>query len=155
MGPLMPAVVSASTGATENGEFAQSAPESKDVHNKFLDRMLEEKGTHSVSYISFGSIWQPLEPPKFWVFLETVVEKQIPFILTDLGSHPPLLQLAHLQSAVVEGGLGLLRTWVPHQFILSHPGLSWFLSHCGVNGTLESLAAGVPMSAYSFSPFLR
>ncbi|KAJ7649300.1 hypothetical protein B0H17DRAFT_1215293 [Mycena rosella] len=142
LGPLMPAVTSASLGATQKGEFAQSESESTDV-SLFLDRMFKEKGAHSVLYISFGSIWQPLEPPKFWAFLEAVVEKQIPFILTDLGSHPPLP--AHLQSAVAEGALGLLRKWVPQQFILSHPATGWFLTHCGVNGTLESLSAGVPM----------
>ncbi|KAJ6582914.1 hypothetical protein DFH09DRAFT_1144903 [Mycena vulgaris] len=142
LGPLMPAVSSASVGDTQKGEFAQSASDSDDV-SVFLDRTLKEKGPHSVLYISFGSIWQPLEPPKFWAFLEAVVEKQIPFILTDLGSHPPLP--AHLQAAVADGGLGLLRKWVPQQYILSHPATGWFLSHCGVNGTLESLSAGVPM----------
>ncbi|KAJ7468082.1 hypothetical protein FB451DRAFT_1258033 [Mycena latifolia] len=142
LGPLMPAVASASVGGTQKGEFAQSESEATDVRI-FLNRMLQEKGPHSVLYISFGSIWQPLEPPKFWAFLEAVVEKQIPFILTDLGSHPPLP--ANLQSAVSEGALGLLRKWVPQQFILSHPATGWFLSHCGVNGTLESLSAGVPM----------
>ncbi|KAJ7741938.1 hypothetical protein DFH07DRAFT_48842 [Mycena maculata] len=141
IGPLMPPVVSAN-GDSREGEFAQSASESRDVET-FLNRMLVERGPHSVLYISFGSIWQPLEPPKFWAFLEAVVEKKIPFILTDLGSHPPLP--AHLQAAVADEALGLLRKWVPQQFILSHPATGWFLTHCGVNGTLESLTAGVPM----------
>ncbi|KAJ7100021.1 hypothetical protein B0H15DRAFT_998830 [Mycena belliarum] len=142
IGPLMPAAASTAVGGTLKGEFAQAESESTDV-SKFLERMHKEKGPNSVLYISFGSIWQPLQPPKFWAFLEVVVEKQIPFILTDLGSHPPLP--AHLQAAVADGALGLLRKWVPQQFILSHPATGWFLTHCGVNGTLESLSAGVPM----------
>ncbi|KAJ6614616.1 hypothetical protein B0H10DRAFT_2191461 [Mycena sp. CBHHK59/15] len=143
LGPLMPAVkASTIRKPSREGEFAQSESASKDVEN-FLDRMLAERGKHSVLYISFGSLWQPLEPPKFWAFLEAVVERDIPFILSDLGTHPQLPD--HLLAAVAEGGRGLLRQWLPQQFILAHPATGWFLSHCGVNGTLESLSAGVPM----------
>ncbi|KAJ7741946.1 hypothetical protein DFH07DRAFT_49089 [Mycena maculata] len=109
MGPLMPTVVSAK-GDSREGEFAQSASESRDGE-MFLDRMLVERGPHSILYISFGSIWQPLEPPMFWAFLEVVVEKKIPFILTDLGNHPPLP--AHLPSAVSDYGWALCENGSP------------------------------------------
>ncbi|XP_062218722.1 hydroquinone glucosyltransferase-like [Phragmites australis] len=38
--------------------------------------------------------------------------------------------------------------WVPQVRVLSHPATAAFVSHCGWNSTLESVAAGVPMVAW-------
>ncbi|KAL6629621.1 hypothetical protein ACP70R_029386 [Stipagrostis hirtigluma subsp. patula] len=39
-------------------------------------------------------------------------------------------------------------SWVPQVRVLSHPATAVFVSHCGWNSTLESVAAGVPMVAW-------
>ncbi|KAI4306389.1 hypothetical protein L6164_029670 [Bauhinia variegata] len=46
-------------------------------------------------------------------------------------------------------GVGLVvSSWAPQVAILRHPSTAAFLSHCGWNSTLESLAQGVPMIAW-------
>ncbi|KAJ6582917.1 hypothetical protein DFH09DRAFT_1144915 [Mycena vulgaris] len=138
LGPIMPDSIS-----SRQREFSQCQELDSTVIQSFLDRMLSDHGENSVLYISFGSILPPLEPEKFWIFVDAVVEKGVPFILSDASGTASLPD--RVLAAVSEGGIGLLRKWLPQQFILSHPATGWFLSHCGMNSTLESLAAGVPM----------
>ncbi|EMS63886.1 UDP-glycosyltransferase 72B2 [Triticum urartu] len=38
--------------------------------------------------------------------------------------------------------------WAPQVRVLSHPATAVFVSHCGWNSALESVAAGVPMVAW-------
>ncbi|CAO2174450.1 unnamed protein product [Urochloa humidicola] len=46
-------------------------------------------------------------------------------------------------------GRGLaVAAWAPQVRVLAHPATAAFVSHCGWNSTLESVAAGVPMLAW-------
>ncbi|KAE8767970.1 hydroquinone glucosyltransferase-like [Hordeum vulgare] len=59
--------------------------------------------------------------------------------------------LRHLPEGFVErtNGRGLLvPLWAPQVEILNHAAVGGFMSHCGWNSTLESVAAGVPMVAW-------
>ena len=42
----------------------------------------------------------------------------------------------------------LILDWAPQKLILKHPSMGVFVSHCGWNSTLESLAVGVPVVAW-------
>jgi hydroquinone glucosyltransferase len=59
--------------------------------------------------------------------------------------------LAWLPEGFVQrtSGRGLaVVAWAPQVRVLSHPATASFVSHCGWNSTLESVAAGVPMVAW-------
>jgi len=60
--------------------------------------------------------------------------------------------LAWLPEGFLErtSGRGLaVVAWAPQVRVLSHPATASFVSHCGWNSTLESVAAGVPMVAWT------
>ncbi|CAO2198798.1 unnamed protein product [Urochloa humidicola] len=59
--------------------------------------------------------------------------------------------LAWLPEGFLErtSGRGLaVAAWAPQVRVLAHPATAAFVSHCGWNSTLESMAAGVPMLAW-------
>ena len=59
--------------------------------------------------------------------------------------------LAWLPEGFLErtSGRGLaVASWAPQVRVLSHPATAAFVSHCGWNSTLESVASGVPMVAW-------
>ncbi|GMJ12828.1 UDP-glucosyl transferase 84B1 [Hibiscus trionum] len=43
---------------------------------------------------------------------------------------------------------GLIVSWSPQTKVLSHPLIACFITHCGWNSVLETLAAGVPVIAF-------
>jgi gallate 1-beta-glucosyltransferase len=46
------------------------------------------------------------------------------------------------------GGRGTVVPWSPQDRVLAHPATACFLTHCGWNSTLETVAAGVPVVAF-------
>ncbi|KAI0790764.1 UDP-Glycosyltransferase/glycogen phosphorylase [Abortiporus biennis] len=110
---------------------------------QFMTSILTSHGPESLLYISFGSVFWPIQPEKMWAVLDVIMEKQIPFILSH-GS-PVAMIPDEVKVKVDEYALGKLTSWSPQQAILAHPVTGWFMTHGGQNSTMEAVTAGVPM----------
>ncbi|XXG55345.1 hypothetical protein AAC387_Pa03g3040 [Persea americana] len=104
----------------------------------------------SVIYVNFGSTTVITEQ-QLMEFGWGIANSNYPFmwvIRSDLlmGGHAKLPQdfLDEIE------GRGMLVSWCPQEEVLAHPSISFFLTHCGWNSTLESLSFGVPMLCWPF-----
>jgi UDP:flavonoid glycosyltransferase YjiC (YdhE family) len=69
-----------------------------------------------------------------------------PFLWVVRPDTRPLLPEGFPDAAV--GGRGMVVPWSPQERVLAHPATACFLTHCGWNSTLETVAAGVPVVAF-------
>lgn len=104
-------------------------------------KWLNDQKPCSVVYISFGTVL-------------SLTDKEKENIATGLkATNRPFLWVlktpGDIELGVLEEikGQGLFVRWSPQTEVLSHSSVGCFLSHCGWNSLLESLAAGVPVIA--------
>nr|AFJ52948.1 UDP-glycosyltransferase 1 [Linum usitatissimum] len=103
-------------------------------------KWLDSKKPNSVIYICFGSI-------------STMSDAQLVEIAAAIeASGHGFIWVVKKQDRLPEGfekrmeGKGLVvRGWAPQVVILDHEAVGGFMTHCGWNSTMESVAAGVPM----------
>ncbi|KAJ0985558.1 hypothetical protein J5N97_003914 [Dioscorea zingiberensis] len=117
---------------------------SSDQHGclEWLDTQKEA----SIVYISFGTVIMP--PPGELVELAAGLEASgAPFIwsLKDAAR-------VHLPPGFLDRvkGRGLVVPWAPQTQVLAHFAVGAFLTHCGWNSILESIAGGVPLLCRPF-----
>ncbi|XP_043709041.1 UDP-glycosyltransferase 84B2-like [Telopea speciosissima] len=143
VGPLVPStLVGLSEGQGGDNDIGVDMwkPEEKCI--EWLDR----RSVSSVIYVSFGSV-------------TVLSEKQMENIAMALkNSDRPFLWVLKSKDNAVPVGLpagfleetedrGLVVSWCTQTKVLAHPAVACFMSHCGWNSTLETIAAGVPMIA--------
>ncbi|XP_027183068.1 UDP-glycosyltransferase 92A1-like [Coffea eugenioides] len=164
VGPLLPEKYWKSSGSIlHDGEF-RSNRKSNYTEDQVIQWM-DSKPHQSVIYVSFGSEVGPsLE--EYAELAHALGELNRPFIWviqpnSGRAGPPPGFMGDESRSQTKEEGFyphgleekvgdrGLvINGWAPQLLILSHPSLGGFLSHCGWNSTVESIARGVPILAW-------
>ncbi|MQM22625.1 hypothetical protein Taro_055680 [Colocasia esculenta] len=144
IGPILPpeTISSAERAAKVLGIAPEACIEWLDVHPP-----------HSVLYVSFGS--QKSVSAHQMVPLAAGLEAsgrsfiwviRPPFSFDVTGQFRAEWLPEGFEEWARSSGRGLLvRDWAPQLEILTHGSVGVFLSHCGWNSTLESLARGVPL----------
>ncbi|KAJ3692371.1 hypothetical protein LUZ60_012721 [Juncus effusus] len=132
IGPDIPSLV------TEGNEMAKSSTANlfKTDDKGYLE-WLDKKLERSVVYVSFGSI-------------STMAKQQLEEMHRGLkASRRPYLWVVRKNNGedmnLEEDENGMTVEWCDQLKVLSHPSVGCFVTHCGWNSTLESLAFGVPM----------
>ncbi|OWA52897.1 putative UDP-glycosyltransferase 85A1 [Hypsibius exemplaris] len=134
VGPLVP--------ETEKVSVAQLDQQEK--VRKWLDRQAER----SVVYVSFGSVVVPMTE-QLAEIAKGLRKTGKPFIWSvPTRAHHELPDDIASKIAgqfETEDSDFLILPWAPQKLILQHPATAVFVSHCGWNSTLESVATGVPV----------
>ncbi|KAJ3689228.1 hypothetical protein LUZ61_018392 [Rhynchospora tenuis] len=112
---------------------------------------LDSKKHNSVVYVSFGSTGS-FAPKQFKELGLGLLASQWPFVwvIKDIEKLPEetLIWLHENFEDKNNSRSLLIKGWAPQIAILSHPAVGGFVTHCGWNSTLESVAAGVPVVAW-------
>ncbi|XP_038984599.1 cyanidin 3-O-rutinoside 5-O-glucosyltransferase-like [Phoenix dactylifera] len=136
VGPLLP---SEST-RDKNAEKLTLAADLFEPDRKAYMEWLDTKPERSVVYVSFGSLF-------------VARKKQLEEILLGLKECGRQYLLVVRKDnrgegvELVEEENGMVVEWCSQTRVLSHPSVGCFVTHCGWNSSLESLACGVPTVA--------
>ncbi|KAF5191233.1 Udp-glycosyltransferase 73d1 [Thalictrum thalictroides] len=110
-------------------------------------RWLNSKKPKSVIYVCLGSQCR-LIPSQLIELGHSLNASNYPFIWvikrTETFHEFENWLSGGFEEQIKERGL-LIKGWAPQIFILSHPAIGGFLTHCGWNSTLEGICAGIPM----------
>ncbi|KAG9456015.1 hypothetical protein H6P81_000523 [Aristolochia fimbriata] len=118
-------------------------PSQRDPHGclEWLDAAAAAVRPASVGYVSFGSFLS-LPPPEVAALAEALEASGARFVWSMKDA-----ARVHLPDGFLERtkGRGLVVPWAPQAAMLAHAATGAFVTHCGWNSVLESVAGGVPM----------
>uniref|UniRef100_A0ACD5YRM0 Uncharacterized protein n=1 Tax=Avena sativa TaxID=4498 RepID=A0ACD5YRM0_AVESA len=105
---------------------------------------LDTQAPRSVVYASLGSV-VVLSAEQLAELAYGLASSGRPFLWVVRPDSSAMLPEGYLESIA---GRGMVVPWSPQDLVLAHPSTACFLTHCGWNSTLETLAAGVPVVAF-------
>jgi UDP:flavonoid glycosyltransferase YjiC (YdhE family) len=105
---------------------------------------LDAQAPRSVVYASLGSV-VVLSAEQLAELAHGLASSGRPFLWVVRPDCSAMLPEGYLGSVA---GRGMVVPWSPQDQVLAHPSTACFLTHCGWNSTLETLAAGVPVVAF-------
>ncbi|CAN6359585.1 unnamed protein product [Urochloa humidicola] len=104
-------------------------------------RWLDTKPAHSVVYLCFGSLTHVSEAQLRELALGLEVSgKSFLWVVRANAWMPP----EGWKERVGDRGM-VVTGWAPQTAILAHPAVGAFVTHCGWNSVMETVAAGVPV----------
>lgn len=109
---------------------------------------LDAQPRSSVVYVSFGSMFKLPKAQKEEIS-KALLAAARPFlwVIRDLSSENDVAGEEKLGQISELEKLGKIVSWCSQLEILAHPSLGCFVTHCGWNSAVESLALGVPVVA--------
>ncbi|CAI9104054.1 OLC1v1002662C1 [Oldenlandia corymbosa var. corymbosa] len=112
---------------------------------------LYSRARNSVVYVNFGSI-TVLTPQQLVEFAWGLADSKKDFLWAIRPDAVTGDCKVNLPSEFFEETeqRGLIVKWCPQEQVLNHPAIGAFLTHCGWNSMLESIASGVPMICWPF-----
>jgi hypothetical protein len=108
-------------------------------------RWLDTKPAKSVVYISFGST-SVMSKAQVAEIADAMKQDNRPFLWVLRKDNCDDDGIKKLVEAATGDG-GVVVEWCDQARVLSHPAVGCFVTHCGWNSTLESVACGVPTVA--------
>jgi hypothetical protein len=128
----------AKNGGNNNDLFKQDG-------EGYLD-WLDAQAPGSVVYISFGSL-SVMSKRQIEEVARGMAESGRPFlwVLREDNRRSEGAGAGAAPLADWEGERGMVVGWCDQVRVLSHPAVGCFVTHCGWNSTLESMACGVPV----------
>ncbi|XP_044952934.1 UDP-glycosyltransferase 73E1-like [Hordeum vulgare subsp. vulgare] len=131
----------------DGDDMASRGGDKGGVSERAIVAWLDKQAPDSVVYVSFGSVARKLPKQQFEIghglehcgrpFLWVVKE-------SELASPESRMWLENLEARTSGRGL-VVRGWAPQLAVLSHRSVGGFVTHCGWNSVLESIAHGVPV----------
>ncbi|KAF7084274.1 hypothetical protein CFC21_087941 [Triticum aestivum] len=131
----------------DGDDMASRGGNKSGVSERAIVTWLDKQAPESVVYVSFGSVARKLPKQQFEIghglehccrpFLWVVKE-------SELASPEARMWLESLEARTSGRGL-VVRGWAPQLVVLSHRSVAGFVTHCGWNSVLESIAHGVPV----------
>ncbi|CAN8314844.1 unnamed protein product [Cochlearia groenlandica] len=106
---------------------------------------LDKQVKSSVVYISFGSLLKSSENQVLTI-AKALKNRGVAFLWVIRPKE--ISQNVAVLNEMVKEGQGFVVDWGQQEKILSHVAISCFVTHCGWNSTVETVAAGVPVVAY-------
>lgn len=117
------------------------------VSESAITAWLDAQAPGSVVYVSFGSVTRKL-PKQLFEVGHGLEDSGAPFLWvvkeSELASPDVTPWLEALEARTAGRGL-VVRGWAPQLAILSHGAVGGFVTHCGWNSLIESIAHGVPV----------
>jgi scopoletin glucosyltransferase len=108
-------------------------------------KWLDTKDINSVVYVCFGSTNHFLNSQLKEIAMGLEASgKDFVWVVKKKNEDRELKGLLEFEKRMKGKGL-IIRGWSPQLLILQHKAIGAFVTHCGWNLTLESVAAGVPM----------
>lgn len=108
---------------------------------------LDSKDEVSVVYVSFGSL-ATLPVRQMEEVARALIDSGYPFLWVIRESENEGKEQEYLSCGEELEQKGKIVKWCSQVEVLSHRSLGCFMTHCGWNSTMESLASGVPMVAF-------
>ncbi|XP_058200922.1 crocetin glucosyltransferase, chloroplastic-like [Rhododendron vialii] len=144
IGPLIPSAFLGGRDPLENSFRGDLFQKTKDY-----TEWLNSKPESSVIYVSFGSIVN-VQKEQMEEVARGLLETGCPFLWVIRTKENGEEEKEEDRLSCMEEleQQGKIVPWCSQLEVLSHPSLGCFVTHCGWNSTLESLASGVPVVAF-------